>query len=343
VNIVTKVPVVPYSAVYSLEIPKYGRAPNSTGGGRGGYSNTVVARNPLTSGPGSCLWAGDGRQNLGGLGGRPLTGSQFNLYFGGGGGAGHDNDGCGGSGGRGGGLVFIVAGKLVTPDTTFVNPTITANGADGQSSSGCGGLYDGAGGGGAGGTVYLQLSPTHLPQDFSSNIVVSAKGGNGGSVLVVLSAETDGVGGSGGGGAVYTNVAITANVSAGAAGKCTSTTLAQFPPNGATNGCNGDQSGLICTAAPAGTPSSAMSKTINTSTTPSPSIFGSSASHSRIPKKHKSPRKSRSRRRSHKPTPIIDIILRASRSPSSSAFIRRPIHLISNLILIVTPLFLVLF
>jgi len=120
-----------------------GLIPNSTGGGRGGYTFANNNLDPLTNAPESCSWAGDGRKEGGGLGGRPFPAAQSQLYFGGGGGAGHENNGRGGNGGRGGGLVFIIAGRVQI--TSSGSASIEANGEKGVDAA-VPGANDGSGG-----------------------------------------------------------------------------------------------------------------------------------------------------------------------------------------------------
>jgi len=139
--------------------------------------------------------------------------------------------------------VFIAAERIVTSGPLPIKPRISA---DGQAGSDAGILSnDGPGGGGAGGSILIQL-PTDGSGRFGK-IIVSAKGGDGGSLPenVLTANEIDGGGGSGGGGAVYTNANITAVVDAGNAGLNLKAAISQFPPNGATNGCIGVQ-GLLC-------------------------------------------------------------------------------------------------
>jgi len=250
-----------YDSIYNLEISTF---PNSTGGGRGGYSYAALSLDPTMQGPDSCSWGGNGRRQVGGLGGRPLSGSQQYLFFGGGGGAGHQNVN-GGSGSAGGGLVFIVAGQILTTGSITTNPSISANGLAGEDSTA---LTEPGGGGGGGGSIYLQGFASPNTGDFDSIILVSATGGNGGNVVGSASSETHGGGGSGGGGAVYTNFpGINANVKGGAAGEVIN--MPTFPPNGATHGCDGIQSNITSVAP---SPSTSPSNSFTTSATPTISV-----------------------------------------------------------------------
>lgn len=221
----------------------------SPGGGRGGYSLAVTDQNELVVGPRSTLWGGDSRKSNGGLGGHPLPYDATRVYSGGGGGAGDQDSGEGGSGGRGGGLVFITNYGTITG-----SGIIEANGAAGQNSNPLGGATsggnpvrgeDGAGGGGAGGSIYIQNAAA-IPATINLNAI----GGNGGNMALLLSLpgtqpdEASGPGGSGAGGAIaFTSGTPTQNVSAGNNGVVTTNDptpmMANFPPNGATRGFAG--------------------------------------------------------------------------------------------------------
>lgn len=101
---------------------------NSSGGGRGGYTWGQNDRNASTEGPGDTDWGGDNREQVGGLGGRPLTADPDNrVFMGGGGGAGDGNNSRAGAGGEGGGIVFLFASGAVSG-----SGTINADGADGD-------------------------------------------------------------------------------------------------------------------------------------------------------------------------------------------------------------------
>jgi len=255
--------------------------PNSTGGGRGGYCFAGARSDPLIFGPDDCTnWGGDARRQNGGLGGRPFNAAQTNLYFGGGGGAGHLDQSQGGSGGRGGGLVFIIADKIQATVSFATTPSIRADGGNGGNSVDFLGLYDGPGGGGAGGSIYIQLPIGPASSNaFDSRIIVSAKGGKGGDQEdqpFNFGDESMGGGGAGGGGAVYINAPITADVSSGAAGiSKRSWLISKFAPNGATQGCDGTQATAVCimpSPSPSSSPSPTSSISISASPTPSESV-----------------------------------------------------------------------
>ena len=193
------------------------------GGGRGGYTFSNNNADALVSGPGSvAIWAGDGRQQVGGLGGHPVDNAVAQrLFLGGGGGAGDGNNGANGPGGAGGGLVFVFspsvsgAGKIV------------ASGADGSPTSG--GNNDAPGGGGGGGTVVVAAGAL-------SGITVTADGGKGGNQLTIAT-EAEGPGGGGGGGYIaLAGGTVTTSTAGGKSGTTQSGSLTEFPVNGATDG-----------------------------------------------------------------------------------------------------------
>jgi hypothetical protein len=219
---------VPGAAAWMLD-PAYGTSA-SEGGGRGGYTFSNSNRNALTEGPYDTDWAGNYRREHGGLGGRPLDNDPATrLYFGGGGGAGDGNNTHAGAGGSGGGIVIVIA-----PQITGTGGWIIANGSAGQpadSSSGDAG-GDAAGGGGGGGTVVIQATTIE-------GIAIEAKGGAGGSQTVNNGSEAEGPGGGGGGGYVAVSSTVTINVSGGPGGTTTSSSLTEFPSNGATRGHDG--------------------------------------------------------------------------------------------------------
>lgn len=210
--------------------------PDSSGGGRGGYSYSSANEDGCgTRGPGFSQWAGDYRQQLGGLGGRPLLyspgGDAARLFFGGGGGAGDANNAFGGTGGgAGGGLVLLLATSVSG------SGAIRANGSAGGPTTPT--HNDAPGGGGGGGTVVINAT-TSIAQ-----VSLYAEGGTGGTqgrVTVNNYLEAEGPGGGGGGGVIATNLAYTGTRSAigGVGGTTASDALTEFTRNGATNGATG--------------------------------------------------------------------------------------------------------
>jgi len=215
----------------------------SPGGGRGGYTYSNSQQDALVLAPGANNWAGDLRQERGGLGGHPLdTDPTARVYFGGGGGAGDGNNNGAGRGGRGGGLVIVIATTIT--GSGFVQ----ANGENGQNTSG--GHNDAPGGAGAGGSVLIDAATL-------SGISLEAKGGVGGTQLIgsnnTLPLEAEGPGGGGGGGLIaLASGSLTSSVVGGAAGNTTAPTLSEFTANGATLGgpglvVNGFAGAAFCT------------------------------------------------------------------------------------------------
>jgi len=112
------------------------------------------------------------------------------IFFGGGGGAGHANDDAIGPGGRGGGIVFLLTRSISGAGT------ISADGADGGSTTGAN--RDGASGAGGGGSIVIRAAGRVDDAD------VHANGGRGGDQLASVAFPDDayGPGGGGGGGLV---------------------------------------------------------------------------------------------------------------------------------------------
>ena len=167
-----------------------GRAGNGGGGGNahngggGGGANGGSGGNgvlEITIPPASPT------PNTSGIGGQKYFDAQNNkIMLGGGAGAGHANDQLGTSGGAGGGIVFVSAGSIQTN-----NFRILANGTDvfgGPEQN------DGQGGGGAGGTVLLQVAQV------AGTLNCELKGGSGGSNPYTPLNQVHGPGGGGGGG-----------------------------------------------------------------------------------------------------------------------------------------------
>ncbi|MET0404833.1 MAG: OmpA family protein [Cystobacter sp.] len=198
----------------------------SSGGGRGGYSYASNNQDALTVAPGNSSWGGDSRRERGGLGGRPVANDVANrLFLGGGGGAGDANNSAGGAGGRGGGLVWIAAPRVRGTGS------ILANGQEGLNTSN--GHNDAPGGGGAGGTVVVAVEQLE-------GVGISANGGRGGNQLITGS-ESEGPGGGGGGGFIATSGgSVTRSVLGGLSGSTNSSSLTEFPSNGATQGAPGN-------------------------------------------------------------------------------------------------------
>lgn len=239
-----------YVTAWNLD-PTLNSATNNSGGGRGGYSfGFANGQNPLVNGPGSA-YGGDDRREVGGLGGRPLAYDRTGrIFFGGGGGAGDSNNNAGGAGGIGGGIVFIRAA------TISGSGIVSANGADGASTTPS--HNDAPGGGGGGGTIIIQGGS-------AGGLQIVANGGAGGTQSITGD-ENEGPGGGGGGGVIAVASGGTRAAGGGVNGVTTSTTIAAFPPNGATRGATGQTTATapalsetpICSAPP---PTAAKSAT----------------------------------------------------------------------------------
>jgi len=214
---------------------------NSEGGGRGGYSYSANAQDPLTDAPGTCAggttWGGNCRREVGGIGGRPLASDPASrLFMGGGGGAGDGNNAAAGRGGRGGGLVFIIAGTVTGAGS------VAANGEAGVNAVYVTGGGDSPGGGGGGGTVVVHATTL-------SAITISVNGGHGGNQVGSLNAnEVEGPGGGGGGGYVAVSGGTpTVTATGGPAGTTDRGVMSTFAVDGATAGHAGLTNGSATT------------------------------------------------------------------------------------------------
>jgi gliding motility-associated-like protein len=229
--------------IIAWELEEVGLSTNvSSGGGRGGYTQSGDNLDPLTVPPGDVSWAGDYRRINGGLGGRPLDYSTGKIFLGGGGGAGEQNDNDAGAGGNGGGIVY-----LITKGEVLGNGTIQSNGQRGENSDNPApwnsqGGKDGCGGGGAGGTIIFRAE-----EDIPSTLTLRANGGNGGDQILTAGAfyfgpttQAEGPGGGGGGGYIAITQGNPAREALGGAnGTTNSESLVDFIPNGATRGGDG--------------------------------------------------------------------------------------------------------
>jgi len=227
-----------WANAWNLEWPGLATA-TSSGGGKGGYTASVSNQNALTIGPNNSAWAGDNRNKQGGYGGRPLNYNNNKIFFGGGGGAGDGNDNYTGAGGAAGGIVFMNCyGSLNGSGTIVSNGNNGVNASGNAPFNGIAGK-DGAGGGGAGGTIFIQTTST------ISGVSLTANGGEGGDQLLTRGfagptiVEAQGPGGGGGGGYINTTVVAAATVNGGIHGTTDSPSLSEFPPNGATSGGTG--------------------------------------------------------------------------------------------------------
>lgn len=155
---------------------------------------------------------------VGGFGGAPSQNAAARWLLGGGGGAadigGNTYISPDGSGGAAGAMVVLRASRVVG------GGILNLNGARGQDSRNT----DGAGGGGAGGTLVIAVGTGGL----TGAVTANATGGAGGAYLVAVD-EQDGVGAGGGGGMFIHNIAtgsVTFTANGGAAGLSSSNACA---------------------------------------------------------------------------------------------------------------------
>jgi len=216
-----------------------GRGSIANGGGAGGAQPSVagVTDASYNGGGGGGNYGAGGiggtsstfntTQYPGGLGGRSLNYSNLmnKIFMGGGGGAGHRRYTTGGAtnGTDGAGIAIINANIIVGN-----NQKIIADGTDNQNTI----SNVGRGGGGAGGTVLLNI------QNYSGNIIVSVKGGKGGDNS---GGNKVGPGGGGGGGVIWLgNASIPGNISYTVSGGLNGQWISSPSlPWGATAGANG--------------------------------------------------------------------------------------------------------
>jgi hypothetical protein len=189
-------------------------------GGRGAAANAGGGGNDHNNGGG-----GGGNLTIGGAGGNntgtvgcrgdypafgayALSNGGNKIFMGGGGGAGHANGtAVTTGGGNGGGIIFIKALELVGNGNT-----ISADGSKGTSTIG-----DGASGGGAGGTLIMDIAT------YTGAVSLSTNGGDGGDEdNLNIAGRCYGSGGGGGAGVIYytgiSPAAATNSVLGGAAG-----------------------------------------------------------------------------------------------------------------------------
>ncbi len=205
-------------ATLSQEQSVSSKGPFATGGGggNGGNAGGAGGSNAGSGGHGgdANTWCQQFRRQ-GGFPGQTVDSLLLKqrVFMGGGGGGGHQNDVQGTAGGRGGGIVIIRTPLLISQGGKII-----ANGATVADTAAWNGAFmqpgDGAGGGGAGGSVLLDVATYATP------ISIEAKGGNGG--IVGARYQPNGPGGGGGGGAVIltspTSVSLNADLSGGRAG-----------------------------------------------------------------------------------------------------------------------------
>lgn len=154
-----------------------GRGPQANGGGGGNDHNSgggggahaaLGGNGGENQEPPPVLFSSNNCRGFNpGIGGKSLQTTDL-IFMGGGGGGGHsNNENAGTPGGNGGGIVYIAADQLIGNDRI-----ISANGNDAAN-----GLGDGVGGGGAGGTIMLNINEVNAP-----GLQVEVKGGKGADV-----------------------------------------------------------------------------------------------------------------------------------------------------------------
>ena len=216
-------------------------------GGKGAQANGGGGSNDHNGGGG-----GGANASAGGLGGERIGASTFTckcsnpgvggkantysnalnkIFLGGGGGAGHENNATlGSSGSNGGGIVIVKANSL-----SGNGQTINVNG--GPTPLDC---FDGAGGGGAGGTILLEVG------SYSGSLNVSAIGTTGGSVHGSGSSNCNGPGGGGSGGVLWVNQSVLpGSLNYSSNGWLSGTTLSTMQSNCSLNGTNGAMPGIV--------------------------------------------------------------------------------------------------
>lgn len=155
------------------------------GGGNGGAGGQGGERIPQ-----SAFYCSGQHPGVGGKA-QSYNNTENKIFVGGGGGAGHENNTATGTPGmNGGGIIIIMT------DTIYGNSnSILSNGLDAAQSQ------DGAGGGGAGGTVLIDANT------YTGPLSVDISGGNGGDVGNGGPSNCNGPGGGGGGGVLWVSQA----------------------------------------------------------------------------------------------------------------------------------------
>jgi hypothetical protein len=222
---------------------------NAGGGGGSNLSSGGIGSRNNEPGAFTCKGYNPGEA------GRVLNSSAgTRLFMGGGGGAGHGNNGatggCPANGGStagtaGGGIIIVMAGTLNANGDAFRTTATFAGTANG----------DGAGGGGSGGTVLLDVT------NYSGTpFIIHATGGNGGATSGFAQNRCYGPGGGGSGGAVFVKTgalpgSITTNFAGGTPGVILSSINAC---NGTTGTALAGAAGVVVTNAPGVTSGTTM-------------------------------------------------------------------------------------
>ncbi len=173
-----------------------GKAANGGGGSNAGQHGGGGGSNSGGGGLSGFQWTGcPGYDDIQAIGGIGLDYAGNRIYMGGGGGGGHQDNGLEVADGSNGGGIVIITATTIDGNGFAIN----ANGADVTYVTDS----EGAGGGGAGGTVVLRNS------NFTSDLFVNIHGGTGGSIESTLWAGTcHGPGGGGGGGILALSAAV---------------------------------------------------------------------------------------------------------------------------------------
>ena len=183
----------------SIDIAGRGSAANGGGGGDAHNSGGGGGGNAKSGGQGGDQTdaTGFGKFANGGEPGNAVAAGPLpTIFMGGGGGGGEQNDNFGTNGANGGGIIIIRAPKIISDFDT-----IKANGASQSSIA----KSDGAGGGGAGGTIIVDADSIFLPDHTEGAISLQIKGGDGGSIDAQKGPFAFGPGGGGAGG-VYSRI-----------------------------------------------------------------------------------------------------------------------------------------
>ncbi|MDX2245151.1 MAG: T9SS type A sorting domain-containing protein [Bacteroidia bacterium] len=207
---------------------------NGGGGGGGNYGSGGVGGHGWKSNtPGNLS-----DLNKGGRGGAALSELYElgipKLFLGGGGGGGHQNNGAALAASNGAGIVIVIAHTLNASSAV----TIRANALDATDVN----VHDGAGGGGAGGSVLLDVETFTNP----GNLTIDVSGGDGASIST---RDQHGPGGGGAGGYVNSTSTlpgtITIHREGGDPGLFVSTTNPSNPYTNTSHGAAEGDSGSV--------------------------------------------------------------------------------------------------
>ncbi|MDP4263903.1 MAG: PKD domain-containing protein [Bacteroidota bacterium] len=178
-----------------------GGGSNGTAGGFGGYN--------FEGAPCNTTVPFDNR----GIGGKALSynNASNKIFMGGGGGAGHTNnpEGFQALGGNGGGIIIVSANTLMSGTGGFASLGMTAPPCSGLGQTGC---HEGMGGGGAGGTILLNID------NFGGDLRYITKGGQGGNTIVGGFGRLGPGGGASGGVTWFKSPSLPANIASQADG-----------------------------------------------------------------------------------------------------------------------------